>query len=129
VLSLLSFAMGLQNGAVATSTGMVVRTTHLTGPATDLGLHLAQFAATTGERRGTALRNAALRASKVVAFVAGAAVAVPLARAFGYGALLVPAAQVALANVLSFVDSREARDGRAGPNASGAGRPERVGSA
>lgn len=31
-LSVLSFAMGLQNAAVATSTGMLVRTTHMTGP-------------------------------------------------------------------------------------------------
>ncbi|HTU63228.1 MAG TPA: YoaK family protein, partial [Polyangiales bacterium] len=37
-LCALGFAMGLQNAAVATSTGQLVRTTHLTGPATDLGV-------------------------------------------------------------------------------------------
>lgn len=36
----LSFAMGLQNAAVASSTGQLVRTTHPTGPARDLGVHL-----------------------------------------------------------------------------------------
>src|SRR5262249_8409607 len=40
LLSLLAFAMGLQNAAVSTTTGLAVRTTHLTGPATDLGIHL-----------------------------------------------------------------------------------------
>ena len=38
LLSLLAFAMGLQNAAVASTTGLAVRTTHLTGPATDLGI-------------------------------------------------------------------------------------------
>lgn len=104
LLSVLSFAMGLQNGAVATSTGLVVRTTHLTGPATDLGLNLATLLFLSGAQRSLARRHVALRAAKIAAFVAGAAVAVPLARAFQYGAFLAPALAVALANVMSFVE-------------------------
>ena len=49
LLSILSFAMGLQNAAVATSTGLLVRTTHLTGPATDLGIHLVELCFVKGE--------------------------------------------------------------------------------
>lgn len=105
LLSILSFAMGLQNGAVATSTGLVVRTTHLTGPATDLGLHLAELTVAEGARRHVVLRSVALRAGKIAAFIAGAAVAVPLTRWLGYAALLIPAAQVALANALSFAET------------------------
>jgi uncharacterized membrane protein YoaK (UPF0700 family) len=124
MLSALSFAMGLQNGAVATSTGLVVRTTHLTGPATDLGLNLAQLAVAAGERRELALRNVALRASKIAAFIAGATFAVPLARALEYGAFLVPAVQVALANVLSFVEVPN-EQGRDAGRAPGGPLPER----
>jgi uncharacterized membrane protein YoaK (UPF0700 family) len=104
LLSALSFAMGLQNGAVATSTGLVVRTTHLTGPATDLGLSLAAALFGRAEGRDLAKRNAALRAGKIASFVLGAALAVPLARAFGYSAFLVPAGAIVTANVLSFLD-------------------------
>lgn len=107
LLSVLSFAMGLQNGAVATSTGLVVRTTHLTGPATDLGLGLAELLfVKKSERRSLVKRNVALRASKILSFVAGAAAAVPLANALDYAAFVVPALVVATANVLSFLDVR-----------------------
>lgn len=39
----LLFAMGLQNSLVSMVSGNVVRTTHLTGTFTDLGIELAQF--------------------------------------------------------------------------------------
>lgn len=90
-LSILAFAMGLQNGSVATSTGLLVRTTHMTGPATDLGMHLTTALYADGDARRTALRHASLRAGKIAAFAAGAAVGAVLAHAFGYAAFLVPA--------------------------------------
>jgi len=103
LLSLLAFAMGLQNAAVASTTGLAVRTTHLTGPSTDLGVHLGTAFLTTGAERRAALRGAALRGGKVVAFTLGASLSVPLAGSFGFGALLAPAAFVLVAAVLSFV--------------------------
>src|SRR6202012_3968139 len=39
----LLFAMGLQNALVSIVSGSVVRTTHLTGTFTDLGIELAQL--------------------------------------------------------------------------------------
>lgn len=102
LLAVLCFAMGLQNGAVTSSTGLVVRTTHLTGPATDLGLSLSELVFLDGERRALAKRNSALRAGKIVAFITGAALAVPLSREFEYAALFVPAAAIVVANFLSF---------------------------
>jgi uncharacterized membrane protein YoaK (UPF0700 family) len=102
LLCLLAFAMGLQNAAVATTTGLAVRTTHLTGPATDLGVHLGVMWLATGDERRSALRGVALRGGKVLAFMLGAALAVPLARGLGFLALLAPAAFVLVAAALSF---------------------------
>lgn len=104
-ISVLSFAMGLQNASVATSTGQVVRTTHLTGPATDLGVRLASAVFARGEARRAATRDAALRAGKIVAFTVGVVIAVPIAARFGYLSFLLPAALVFSATVMSFSHS------------------------
>lgn len=87
LLSILAFSMGMQNAAVASTTGLAVRTTHLTGPMTDLGIHL----------------GAALRGGKVLAFVSGAAISVSLSAALGYFILLPAALFVTVAAVLSFL--------------------------
>lgn len=103
LLAMLSFAMGLQNASVATLTGFMIRTTHLTGPSSDLGVYLGTAMVTSGADRGLALRAAGLRAMKIVAFIGGAAVMVPAARALSYGAFFIPATTVLLATALSFV--------------------------
>lgn len=102
MLSVLSFAMGLQNASVATSTGLLVRTTHLTGPATDLGVHLVELFYTTGDAQLLAKRHAALRAGKIVAFAVGAIVAVPLARRAQFLGFLLPAFTTFIATAASF---------------------------
>lgn len=109
-LSLLSFAMGLQNGAVATSTGLLVRTTHLTGPATDLGIHLAELLFVDAEARKTTRQHALLRAGKIVAFAFGALAGVRLAPSLDYLVLIVPAGMTLLATWLSFLRARPPRD-------------------
>jgi uncharacterized membrane protein YoaK (UPF0700 family) len=103
LLSVLSFASGLQNAAVATSTGLLVRTTHLTGPATDLGIHLVELAYLRGEAKQTARRHALLRGGKIVAFAAGAAAGVTLAHSLQFLAFLVPATIVLAGTLLSFL--------------------------
>jgi uncharacterized membrane protein YoaK (UPF0700 family) len=110
-LCALSFAMGLQNAAVATSTGQLVRTTHLTGPATDLGVHLAELFVARGQARTLAKQHAALRVGKMAAYALGAGASIPLAHAHGYLSLLAPALIVLMATLLSFV-----------PQAAGTGR-------
>lgn len=105
MLSALCFAMGLQNASVATSTGALVRTTHLTGPSTDLGVHFARFLFTDGEQRVLALKHTMLRLAKVVGFAGGAVLMVPAAESFGYLAFLLPAAMILAATALSFVPS------------------------
>lgn len=103
LLSVLAFAMGLQNAAVASTTGLAVRTTHLTGPATDLGIHLGSAFFARGDERAAALKGAALRGGKIVAFTFGAALSIPLTHRFGYLTLLAPATMVAFAAVISFI--------------------------
>lgn len=103
LLCSLSFAMGLQNAAVATSTGQLVRTTHLTGPATDLGLHLAELVSVTGPRRTMARQHALLRAGKIIAYALGAGAVLPIAQRAGFLALLMPAGVITAATLLSFV--------------------------
>lgn len=103
LLSVLAFAMGLQNAAVASTTGLAVRTTHLTGPATDLGIHLGTAYFASGVERREAFKGAGLRAGKIVAFAVGAGLSLPLAHRFGYLALLGPAALISFAAVLSFI--------------------------
>lgn len=103
LLATLGFAMGMQNATVSTSTGMMVRTTHLTGPATDLGVHLALTCLDAGEARRAAAKAAALRAGKIVCFVAGAALMVPAVKTVAWLAFLLPTAAVAIATLLSFI--------------------------
>jgi uncharacterized membrane protein YoaK (UPF0700 family) len=111
LLAILAFAMGMQNATVATGTGMMIRTTHLTGPATDLGVHLALACLNKGEQRRSAVRGAALRAGKIVSFILGAAIMVPAVRAFSWLAFLLPTATVGLATVLSFIPSLLGKEG------------------
>jgi uncharacterized membrane protein YoaK (UPF0700 family) len=94
---LLAFAMGLQNASVAAATPLSLRTTHMTGPASDLGVHLGTLLVSDGPARLKAGRLALVRAAKLLAFGAGAVVAVPLARSFGFGAFLFPAAVIGAA--------------------------------
>lgn len=94
LLSVLAFAMGLQNASVANATGALVRTTHMTGPATDLGVALAflLLPETAEDTRYAARRTVILRASKIVAFTLGAVAAALVVPSLGYLAFLLPAA-------------------------------------
>jgi uncharacterized membrane protein YoaK (UPF0700 family) len=110
LLSILSFAMGLQNAAVSTSTGLAIRTTHMTGPTSDLGVHLATAYFEQGEARRDALRGAALRGGKLASFIAGGTAMLPVASRFEYLSLLLPAILVLGAATLSFVPAWSPRD-------------------
>jgi uncharacterized membrane protein YoaK (UPF0700 family) len=102
LLYLLSFAMGLQNAAVSINTGLAVRTTHLTGPATDLGIHLTGALLAEGPAARTARRGVWLRAAQVATFIVGAALAVPLCNSAGFFALLFPAVLVMASTWVTF---------------------------
>lgn len=98
-LGALAFAMGLQNAAIATATSGQVRTTHMTGAATDLGVALARLRSGNRKRRVAAHRQARSRGATLGGFVAGAALGAAVAPA-GYLALCVP---VAICTAAAFI--------------------------
>ena len=105
-LCLLALAMGLMNATVASTTALSVRTTHMTGPATDVGVHLGVAIYSTGEARRQALQLAALRGGKIVAFVLGAVLMTEVAAEhFGYLSFLLPALLITFATARSYAPS------------------------
>ena len=79
----LSFAMGLQNAVVTTISASRVRTTHVTGIATDIGIELGNLVDVAWGRRLASGRFAArsglkLHALTLGSFVAGGVAGVPL---------------------------------------------------
>ena len=89
-------ACGLQNAMATTYSGAVVRTTHVSGKFTDLGIGLGHAL------RGMPLAKRRLMLSGliIVSFFAGGAIGAWLFRAIGYGALLVPAASTGIVGVV-----------------------------
>jgi uncharacterized membrane protein YoaK (UPF0700 family) len=86
----LLFAMGLQNSLVSMVSGSVVRTTHLTGTFTDLGIELAQVLQKNREDRHALKARIWLRSAIIFFFMTGALGGAFLYRRFGFHAFLVP---------------------------------------
>ncbi len=92
LLALLCLASGLQNAAVTTASGHAVRTTHLTGITTDLGLGLVrQFGRhlDPAEREREKLANG-LRFGKIIAFALGSAASSYFFMGFQFLGFLLP---------------------------------------
>lgn len=93
LLALLCLASGLQNGAITSSSESSVRTTHLTGLTTDLGLGFARMLTFRGGRRRSEERRAsALRAGTLLAFIVGSAAGASLFSSVRFRGFVVPAA-------------------------------------
>jgi uncharacterized membrane protein YoaK (UPF0700 family) len=107
LLSVLAFAMGLMNATVSTSTALAVRTTHMTGPTTDFGVHLATAWISAGTERAQALRAAALRGGKIACFALGAGLMLPMMGTLGHLAFAVPAVFVLVATARSFLPAHD----------------------
>ncbi len=97
LLGALAAAMGLLNASVALATSNAVRSTHMTGPATDLAANLVRAALGSGEASARELRWASLRAAKLVAFAVGGAVAAACAGRLHYDVFLLAAAVLVVA--------------------------------
>jgi uncharacterized membrane protein YoaK (UPF0700 family) len=102
-MAILAFAMGLMNATVASTTALAVRTTHMTGPASDFGVQVALAFLTEGDTRRTALRLAAFRGGTILAFAVGAGLMVPMVHRAGHLAFLVPSLVVFFATARSFL--------------------------
>lgn len=92
LLGLLSFASGLQNAVITSASGSVVRTTHLTGLCTDLGIGIARIISNShlsAERRSLHLSNA-LRLGIMTSFCLGAFIGTLAYMRFEYAGFIVP---------------------------------------
>ena len=89
-------AMGLQNAMVSTYSGAVVRTTHVSGMFTDLGIFLGH------SLRGLPVDSRRLRLCLIVisGFLCGGIAGAFAFRAFGYAALLFPASLTAAVSIV-----------------------------
>jgi uncharacterized membrane protein YoaK (UPF0700 family) len=93
LLALLCLASGLQNAAITSSSGHSVRTTHLTGLTTDLGLGLARTLAfdMNEARHKKELRANKLRFGSIVSYILGSAIGAFFFIKFQYYGFLLPA--------------------------------------
>jgi len=118
---LAAMACGLQNAMVTTYSGAVVRTTHLSGMFTDLGIGLGHLL------RGMPLplRRLMLSGLIISGFLAGGVLGAWLFRALHYQALLVPAALTGLTGIgyAAYRHWRLLRAGRGRGATDGTGQP------
>jgi len=93
LLILLCLASGLQNAAITSSSGKSVRTTHLTGLTTDLGLGLAKLMSFDfkDQQRQSEMRANFLRAGSILSFVIGSAIGAWIFLSLGFRGFLFPA--------------------------------------
>jgi uncharacterized membrane protein YoaK (UPF0700 family) len=88
----LLFAMGLQNSLVSIVSGSVVRTTHLTGTFTDLGIEMAQFIQKDTEDHAALKKRIKLRSAIIFFFMCGALAGAYLFHYFSFHAFFIPPA-------------------------------------
>jgi uncharacterized membrane protein YoaK (UPF0700 family) len=111
-LMLLCAAMGLQNALSTHVSSAVVRSTHLTGLMTDLGLETAHLLAT--GNRGRSVPRLFLQTLTLAGFVGGAAAGATGYLSFGITVLFAPATglvALAMLDVALYARARRARQG------------------
>lgn len=86
----LLFAMGLQNALVSMVSGSVVRTTHLTGTFTDLGIDLAQILHANKAGRFSLRSKIKLRIYIIFFFMSGAVLGAYLFHRSGFSSFFAP---------------------------------------
>ncbi|MGE4169442.1 MAG: YoaK family protein [Candidatus Margulisiibacteriota bacterium] len=92
LLILLSFASGLQNAAISTASGATLRTTHLTGMITDLGISVTHvlYPYTAKQSKTKEQRANKLRIGSLLSFCLGSVVAAILFLHIHYLGFLLP---------------------------------------
>lgn len=93
LLAMLCLASGLQNGAITSSSGSSVRTTHLTGTTTDLGLGLARLIYFVSQHKKSreSFFNL-LRLGTISSFIIGSGLGAAIFFKVGYLGFLIPSA-------------------------------------
>ena len=106
LLALLCMASGLQNAAITTATGASVRTTHLTGITTDLGLGLVRMFernVTASERHRERLENK-LRIGKIISFALGSIASALIFSRIQFLGFLLPAAIAIYMAIVAYLE-------------------------
>lgn len=98
----LLFAMGLQNALVTVISGFVVRTTHLTGMFTDLGIELAAMVYETPKRKEAIRHKISLRLVIISFFLLGGILGGFIFQSLKYHTFFIPAG---ILLVVMFYDS------------------------
>lgn len=93
----LLFAMGIQNALVTMVSGSVVRTTHLTGTFTDLGIELAQLYKAEQSLRSATIAKIKLHLVIIVFFMTGAVSGAYLFHHFNFKSFYAPVAVLVFA--------------------------------
>jgi uncharacterized membrane protein YoaK (UPF0700 family) len=109
LLALLCAASGLQNAALTSATGATIRTTHLTGITTDLGIGLIRAASIheTDERRRFEIKANLLRVGTIISFMVGSAIGAVLYLEHGYAGFVLPSVIAGYAILMALRDSAE----------------------
>ena len=87
----LLFAMGLQNSMVTMISGSVVRTTHLTGMFTDLGIELSSWIYSANKDNTVIKQKMLLRTVIICLFIAGGISGAYLFSSMAYNSFFIPA--------------------------------------
>lgn len=92
LLVLLCLACGLQNGAITSSSGASIRTTHMTGLTTDLGLGFARLLTYSRHHHSfkKEFRANQLRLFSIISFAVGSAVGAWFFLKLGYRGFVIP---------------------------------------
>ncbi len=108
-MALLCGASGLQNAALTSATGATIRTTHLTGITTDIGIGLIRAASLKSgdKRKETEAKANWLRVGTVISFGAGSGIGAFLFVRTGYMGFLLPAAIALYATLVAFQEGLE----------------------
>ena len=101
------FAMGLQNSLVTTISNSVVRTTHLTGLFTDLGIEISQlFFFKSTEQKAKLVSSIKLRMTIITAFFIGGIIAGLLFSSFKMKTLLIASLILILGLITDYINIR-----------------------
>lgn len=110
-LALLCGASGLQNAALTSASGATIRTTHLTGITTDLGIGMIRAASLPDRhpRRAVEIKSNYLRLGTVASFMFGSLAGALLFARFQYLGFALPTAIAIYAMVIAAMDDRNVK--------------------
>jgi uncharacterized membrane protein YoaK (UPF0700 family) len=108
LLALLCAASGLQNAALTSASGATIRTTHLTGITTDLGIGLIRAASLEDNdpRRQMETHANLLRFGTILSFMVGSGVGAVLFLQSGYAGFFLPAGLAGYAMIMALLEKQ-----------------------